>query len=103
MTIKLDYKKIIIYIDNKVNDILSKGGSNQLLLSLLGDIMGDLKKVLDTATIEELELYSQKYKGFYCFMKGLEELALGISQGKFPPKYPKQSGMKKNPKKWILR
>jgi len=101
---KLDYERLgrerlIIYIDNKVNDILSKGGTHRVLLSSLTDIMDDLKKVLDSLTLKELDLYGQKYKGFYRFIKVLEELAFILSQEKLSPKYQKQNGMKKNPKK----
>ena len=58
-----------------------------MLISLAG-IMVDLKKILGSANKHELETYSQKYDGFYRFMKVLETLAAGIADGSIsvPPK-----------------
>ena len=82
MAITAEHEKLIIYIDEQANKILSKDGDNVELLISLADIMDDFGKVLKASTQGDLDIYAQRYDGFYCFMKVLEELALGLSQGR---------------------
>ena len=43
--------------------------------------MDDIKKIIDSCPQDQLDIYTQKYKGFYRFMKILENLAAGIADG----------------------
>jgi hypothetical protein len=77
-------EQLIIYINQQVNKIVSNGGDDVAILISLAGIMKDLKKILDSANKHELEIYTQKYNGFYHFMKVLETLAVGIADGSIP-------------------
>jgi len=69
--------------------MLANGGEEKLLVSLY-DIMDDVKKIMDSASRQEMDLYCEEYDGFYCVMKLLESLAAGIADGRIPvPKFPK--------------
>lgn len=74
-------EKLIIRIDKKVNQMIEKGESDVAILASLADIMGDLKSIISSPDKSELNNYTQKYPGFYRFMKILENLARGISNG----------------------
>ncbi len=69
-------------IDLRAKNILSAGGDDEALLMSLNDIMGDIKKILDSNTRSEMDLLCQQYDGFYRYMKLLEKLASGIACGK---------------------
>ena len=43
--------------------------------------MDDVKNIIDSCPQEQLNIYTQKYKGFYRFMKILESLAAGLADG----------------------
>lgn len=46
--------------------------------------MPELKSIIHSPDKNELDKYTQKYPGFYRFMKILETLARGISNGSIP-------------------
>lgn len=75
-------KQTIAELDNKAKQILQHSGDEALLMSLC-DKMHKIKDIMDSSTHHELNLYCQRYEGFYHYMKLLEKMALGISQGKF--------------------
>lgn len=77
-------EQLIVHIDQQVNKITSNGGDEVAVLISLAGIMDDLKKILDSTDKHELNVYSQKYDGFYRFMKILETLAAGIVDGSIP-------------------
>jgi hypothetical protein len=77
-------EQLIIHINQQVNKIVSNGGDDVAILISLAGIMKELKKILDSANKHELEIYTQKYDGFYHFMKVLETLAAGIADGSIP-------------------
>ncbi len=80
-----EHEVLVNSIDEQVNKILSEGGDEIALLTSFADRMNnDVWKVMRETTKGELDLYCQKYKGFYYLMKLLEKLALGISEGKIP-------------------
>lgn len=72
---------IVEHINNRANDILLKGGGDEELLLSLHDIMGELKKVMDTSTNQELDGYCQKYNGFYRYARLLEKLSEDMADG----------------------
>lgn len=75
-----EQKQLIIHIDRRANQILSNGNNEELLVSLY-DIMDNLKKIIEDSSEYEINALCQKYNGFSRFMKFLEKLALGISDG----------------------
>jgi hypothetical protein len=74
-------KQLIVDIDQRVNRILKNGGGDEELLTSLFDVMSDLKEIITSAAKNNLDAYCQKYDGFYHYMKLLEKLAAGISNG----------------------
>ncbi len=81
LSLKEKQKQLIIDIDKRANRILKNGGSDEELLTSLYDVMGDLKEIIDLSAKNELDAYCQKYDGFYRYMKLLENLAAGITNG----------------------
>ena len=45
--------------------------------------MEPIKKIMDSASENELNYYCDKYDGFYAYMKLLEQLAQGCADGVF--------------------
>ena len=84
MPISDKQEKLIIYIDRKVNKLVEKNESDIKILASLADIMGDLKSIIRSPDKSKLDKYTQKYPGFCRFMKILENLARGISNGSIP-------------------
>lgn len=74
-------EKLIIYIDRKVNKMSEKNKSDINILASLADVMSELKSIINSPDKNVLDKYTQKYPGFYRFMKILETLARGISNG----------------------
>lgn len=88
MSLTSEGEQLIIHIDSQVNKILSESIDNAELIFLLTNVMRDLRKLMDSATQDEMEMYCQKYDGFCLFMKLLEELALEICKNRnFSPTY----------------
>lgn len=82
MPITAEQKKFIQLMDSKAKSILEHGGQEALLISLC-DKMEKIKEIMDASSQEELNRYCTEYKGFYEYMKLLEQLAQGYSQGIF--------------------
>jgi len=82
MPITPEHEQIIVSINDRVNEILLNGGDHEALLVSLAGNMDDVWKIIKAAKEDELNLYCQQYSGFYCFMRLLEELAVGLSTGK---------------------
>jgi len=76
-----DIELIVEGIHDYANDILRNGGEDEELLISLYDVMGEIRKVIDGATHQDLDSYCQKYNGFYRYMRLLEQLAEGIADG----------------------
>ena len=76
-----DKLKLVIRIESLANTILSAGGGDEELLLSLYDVMGDVKKVMDSSTHKELDLLCQQYHGFYRYMKLVEQLCEAIASG----------------------
>ncbi len=79
----LNEKKIrlAVTIDQHVNKIIARGGSDEELLGSMHDKMGTFKQLLDTCSTGEMDTLCQQYDGFYRFAKLLEDLAQGIAGG----------------------
>lgn len=80
MALTNEQKEKITEIDRRVKLILSKNGSDSMLIMEMPDILGkDFDKILSAANDGELDLYCKKYSGFYKMMKVLNTLATEIS------------------------
>lgn len=77
-----DQEDLVRSIDEQVNKVLSEGGDVIVLLTSFAERMNDVWKVMHATTEDDLNAYCQRYKGFYYLMKVLEDMALGISEGK---------------------
>jgi len=77
-------KKLIIDIDRKVKNILACGGDEEMLLIEMLELMPEIKPIITSASKKEMNVYFQKYDGFFYYMKVLENLAQGIANGDIP-------------------
>lgn len=82
MPLNPSQQAFIAALDNEAKRIIKQGGQEALLMSL-SKIMPTLKDIMDSATKDELNQYCEQYDGFYQYMKLLENMARGISQGTF--------------------
>ncbi len=82
MALTAAQKDFIILMDVKAKQILKQGGEAELLMSLF-DKMEKIKSIIASSSGDELDQYCEKYDGFYQYMKLLERLAQGASQGVF--------------------
>lgn len=69
-------------MDSKAKSILEHGGQEALLISLC-DKMEKIKEIMDASSQNELNQYCTQYEGFYFYMRLLEKLAKGCSEGDF--------------------
>ena len=76
-------KKLIIDINDRVNEILFNGGNDRALLEYATHLLKNnkLKKILDSVEDDELDKFCNRYTGFHMIMKLLEQLAWCASQG----------------------
>ena len=75
-------EQFIADINARVNKILSKGGGDEeLLMSLPKFMTSDLKIIISSSAGNEMDVYCQKYDGFYRLMKLMEDFAREISNG----------------------
>ncbi len=81
MFLNPQHKKLITDIDDKVKTVLINGGNEETLLVEMLELMPEIKMMLDSTSESELEIYYERYEGFYHYMKLLEKLAMGIADG----------------------
>lgn len=62
---------------------LFKSGGDKAILKSLPSRMDKIKELIDNGTKGELDMYCQRYEGFYHYMKMLEKLAIGCKNGAF--------------------
>ena len=74
-------KQVVVDLDHKAKQILDHQGGDEALLMSLRHEMDKIKNIMDTCTEEELDRACEDYLGFYQYMKLLERLASGLSQG----------------------
>ena len=80
MALSDEQKEKIVEIDSIVKLVLSKKGSDTMLIIGMPDILGkDFDKILAAAEEGELDFYCKKYSGFHKMMKVLNNLAIEIS------------------------
>ncbi len=72
----------IVELNDIAKNILRHGGQEELLMSLPNK-MNKIKKLLDYSSKNELDLYCEKYDGFYQYMILLESLASATADGVF--------------------
>ena len=75
----LEREHLVRYIDKQVSDILSEDQTNRDLLMILGEVAGDLNKLMNGATEEEMNLYCLQYEGFHVFMNFFADMTQTIS------------------------
>jgi hypothetical protein len=79
--LSIKQKELIAYVDSKVKSIKKNGGDEVALLIGLTDQMPELRAIINYPDKDELQIYIDKYDGFYSYIKLLESLALGIKDG----------------------
>ena len=79
-------KKLIININDRVNEILSNSSNDRELLEYADNLLknNNLKKILDSVEDDELDTFCGRYIGFHVIIKLLEQLAWCASQGIMP-------------------
>lgn len=82
MSLKSEHEDLVITIDQQVTEVLLNNGDFTDVLISVADRMNDLKALMDSAPEEEMDLYCERYDGFYLFMTILEDLAEDISTGR---------------------
>ena len=82
MSITKSQKEFIISMDNTAKQILSHGDQEELLMSLCNK-MTEIKDIIDSSSLDELNQYCDQYNGFYQYMKLLEKMAQGCADGVF--------------------
>lgn len=90
MQLNSQQKQTIIEIDQKVKYILASNGNEVDIFLEFATKMPIIKQIMET---KEIDLYFQEYEGFYYYMKLLENLAQGLSDGslKVPSDFPEIS------------
>lgn len=83
MTITHNQKEFIISLDKEAKEILKNGGGQEELLVSLSNRIFEIKGIMDSSTHDELDYYCAQYDGFYYYMKLMEQLAKGCSDGVF--------------------
>lgn len=81
MSLTQEQIDLIIFIDQKVKDILSSGGNEISVMISLLDEMPQIKTIIDSVCKEELNKYCDSHDGFYRYMKILENTASAIASG----------------------
>jgi hypothetical protein len=74
-------EELIIKINKKVNNLTARNADDTTIMMETFKLMDDVKNIIDSCPQEQLNIYTQKYKGFYRFMKILESLAAGLADG----------------------
>jgi hypothetical protein len=82
LALTLEQKALIQTMNVNAKEILKQGGQEALLISLC-DKMTAIKGIMDASSKAELNQYCKLYEGFHCYMKLLEQLAKGCSEGVF--------------------
>lgn len=81
MPLNTEQINLISFIDQKVKNILSSGGDEISVMVSLLDEMPQIKTIINSATEEEMNKYCDSHKGFYQYMKILENTAGAIASG----------------------
>lgn len=66
-----------------VTEIHSRGGGMEEMLTNMIDYMPAFKKIMDSATNDQIDTLCEQYPGFYQFAALLEDVARGIQSGAF--------------------
>lgn len=82
MQVILNQTHLVQRVDSHAQSILAQGGGDEALLMSLHDLMGDIKKIMDSNTHDAMDLFCQQYDGFYRYMRILEGVAASVARGK---------------------
>ena len=75
MILSPTYLELIIYIENKVKEILENGGDEiEVCLAML-EKMPEIKSLILSNHQKKLQMYLSEYKGFCYYMKSLEKMS----------------------------
>lgn len=69
-------------IDQFVQNILSKGGGDEVILANMFPYMNGFKTIMDNSASGEMDALCSQYTGFHRFAKLLERIAGGIQDGR---------------------
>ena len=73
--------ELITNIDSKVKTILANGGDDKAICIAMLEQMPKIKTIISSVSHNELNIYLNKYDGFYYYIKLLETIAQGIKDG----------------------
>ena len=79
MKITEPQKKLIIDVDRTVKQILAYDGDDKAILAALFEQMPAIRLLIAMVPTVELDMYIQKYDGFYHYIKILEDMAQEIA------------------------
>jgi len=68
--------RLAVTIDRHVNQVVANGGGNEELLMSMYDYLGTFKQLLDTCSRGEMDLFCERYDGFYRSAKLLEFITI---------------------------
>lgn len=73
-------QQYVIKIDSIASEILHNGGNEEALLVGLIECTNDFYRVMKTSSVTEMNMYCEKFPGFFAYAKTLENLATLISE-----------------------
>ena len=79
MPLSTEQIDFISFIDKKVTDILSNGGTEISIILSMVDEMPQFKNLINSTDKKELDKYCDSHEGFYQYMKILENMASAIA------------------------
>jgi hypothetical protein len=83
MALTAAHHEIASFIDREVSKYPDTERGTEDLLMNMQDYMGAFKQIMDTSTQSDMNMLCARYPHFYRFAKLLEQVAEGISAGKF--------------------
>ena len=73
-------QQCVIKIDRIASEILRNGGNEETLLVGLIECSDDFYRVMKTSSVTEMNMYCEKFPGFFAYAKTLENLAIRLSE-----------------------
>lgn len=80
MPLALEREDLVIYIDTRVTKILSTDGDFSELFMVLGEMAGELSKLINCTSKHEMDMYCEQYEGFHIFMNFFLNLSSELSK-----------------------
>ncbi len=80
MSLALERENLVIYIDTRVTKILSTDGDSSEFFMVLGEMAGELTKLINCTSKHEMDMYCEQYEGFQVFMSFFVNLSSELSK-----------------------